>query len=117
MYKYICRYCKKPFEHQNKNRQCCSRTCGGQYKRYNGPLFIWKEGYCFMLPDISHPRKNRFGRVLRSHLIMEQSLGRYLTKNEVVHHKDKKMWHDIEENLVVMTRGEHTSFHNKERIK
>lgn len=46
--------------------------------------------------------------------LMEQSLGRKLKTNEVVHHKDDDSRNNSLDNLVVMSRSEHTSMHAKE---
>lgn len=50
---------------------------GGRYKTTNGYWYIW-------CPN--HPFCNAQGYVLEHRLVMEQHLGRYLTKEEVVHH-------------------------------
>lgn len=47
--------------------------------------------------------------------IAEEKLGRKLTKDEVVHHKDKNIHNNDPENLEVMTRSEHMKLHHKER--
>lgn len=45
---------------------------------------------------------------------MENTLGRYLESNEVVHHKDGNKNNNSIDNLEVMTRGNHTKHHNPE---
>lgn len=56
--------------------------------------------------------KNK-GRSLHR-VIMEKKLGRQLSRDEVVHHKDECRSNNNESNLEVMTRAEHTSHHRKE---
>lgn len=44
-------------------------------------------------------------------IIMEEILGRKLTKDEIVHHKNENKKDNRPENLEVMTRKEHTKMH------
>ena len=48
-------------------------------------------------------------------VVMEQVLGRKLTKDEVVHHIDENKWNNSPENLQVMTRSEHIKLHLHEK--
>lgn len=46
-----------------------------------------KEGYVLLyLPD--HPNCSKYGQYAEHRLVMEQMIGRYLTKGENVHHKN-----------------------------
>lgn len=49
-------------------------------------------------------------------VLMEEKIGRRITSNEVVHHKDHNRSNNDLQNLALMTRSEHTSLHNKENI-
>ena len=44
---------------------------------------------------------------------MERHLGRKLTKDEIVHHKDGDKTNNDIKNLELMLRGKHTNFHRK----
>lgn len=79
--------------------------------------------------DPTHPYANKAGRVLKHRLIVEQndSLfdpsyftvvdGRKVLRQELhVHHIDGNHDNNEVSNLSVLTRGEHTSVHNKEKI-
>lgn len=64
-------------------------------------------------PD--HPAANSIGYVLEHRLIMEAFLGRLLRDDEVVHHINEDSLDNHPENLALMTRSEHTSYHTKKR--
>lgn len=61
------------------------------------------------VPD--HPGANNRGYVLRARYVMEQYIGRYLTSDEEVHHKDFDKTNDVIENLRLMTKAEHCALH------
>ena len=44
-------------------------------------------------------------------LVMEEMLGRELSYNEIVHHKDGNINNNAPENLKVMSRAEHARHH------
>ena len=66
-------------------------------------------------PD--HPNATKEGYMMEHRLVMEQMIGRYLTKDEVVHHKNKKRFDNRPDNLQLMTFKEHMAFHMRERWK
>jgi|SRR3982751_6792 len=56
----------------------------------------------------NHPYATKRGYVLTSRLVIEKSIGRYLTKSEVVHHIDKDPTNNKIENLkLYSSHGEH----------
>lgn len=57
------------------------------------------------LPD--HPRSTKAGYVREHRLVMEQLLGRYLERNEVVHHKNGDTLDNRPDNLEVMDKKDH----------
>lgn len=79
---------------------------GHKKKRCDGYIALY-------YPD--YPRCTKGGYVMEHVYIMEQFLGRSLTDDEVVHHKNKKRDDNRLENLVLMTKKEHMSMHMKER--
>ena len=60
---------------------------------------------------------NKDGYVMEHILIMEDAMGRYITRDEVVHHKNHKRDDNRIENLELMTFNAHASLHMKERWK
>lgn len=82
--------------------------------RWKGGKIITTKGYIRVL-NREHPYANRMGYVLEHRLIMEEYLGRYLERNEVVHHKNRDKKDNRIENLEVLTPSDHSKRHNKER--
>jgi hypothetical protein len=59
----------------------------------------------------NHPKANSSGYVLRSRFMMEQHVGRYLTEDEHVHHKNGNELDDRIDNFEILTRSEHIKLH------
>ncbi len=60
-----------------------------------------------------HPNSTANGYVLLHRLVMENHLGRLLTDDEIVHHKDENKRNNDINNLEVMSRSKHTILHRK----
>lgn len=93
-----CEICSKTFfvtRAISNKRRFCSRKCDGKYKslNYTGVSAArYKKGYCFdtrgyktiLMPD--HPFCPRTKYVREHRLVMEKHIGRFLKKEEIVHH-------------------------------
>lgn len=78
----------------------------GHVKQHNKGYML---AYC---PE--HPNAHRDGYVMLHTVIMERELGRYLTRNEVVHHQNHNRKDNRIENLILMEKHDHESMHMKE---
>ena len=74
-------------------------------------------GYFYILTK-DHPGANGVGYVAQHRLVMEAHIGRYLAKEERIHHKNGIKCDNRLENLQLLTGiGENTAIHNSERFK
>lgn len=81
-------------------------------RKSHGRIFIYMPNHPFITWD---------GYVRSSRLVAEKCLGRYLTREEVIHHIDENPLNDELENLYLFpNNGEHTIYHrlkNKPKLK
>jgi hypothetical protein len=85
----------------------------------NKGAFLWniektvsKGDYIYAVVK-NHPKATKNGYVLLHRVVMENYLGRLLNENEVVHHKDENKKNNNIDNLELMDRVEHVSYHGK----
>lgn len=86
--------------------------CSGRYRSDNAIHAPWQgeNGYRYIWDKERH--------YMPEHIyIMEQHIGRRLTKDEVVHHIDFNRSNNCIENLQLMTRSEHSRLHRENEIK
>lgn len=74
---------------------------------WGGGRSVDSNGY-ILIRSSDHPNRNRAGYVFEHRLVMEKHLGRYLTRSEVVHHKNDVRNDNRIENLELFeTNGHH----------
>ena len=117
-----CRHCGKTFTRlayrvaMPDHAGYCSLSCGA--KARIGPRAVnWKggrtkkDGY-ILIRRSDHPHADPSTGYVREHrLIVEQSIGRYLTPEEVVHHINGDKSDNRIGNLAVMSASEHSRLH------
>lgn len=110
--KCICEQCGIEFlpKRPADGGRFCSYQCTGEFNRKNK---VDRNGYWYVcLPD--HPNCSSQGYVAEHRLIMEGMVGRYLTDDEIVHHKNENRKDNRIQNLEIMSDSEHKSHHIKE---
>ena len=102
---------RKGFKHTEEAKAKMSRNrekggVGHKKKRSDGYTSIY-------FPD--HPQSSGDGYIMEHVLVMEAVIGRHLTEDECVHHINGKKDDNRAENLKLMTKSEHMSYHSKKR--
>lgn len=87
---------------------------GSNNHRWTGGKSSDKDGY-ILIKAIDHPNRMTHGYVFEHRLVMEKHLGRYLTPQEVVHHKNHDNTDNRIENLELFeSHSKHMLHHTHE---
>lgn len=112
-----CPGARKGVKVSDETRRKMSIAKIGKYtvkSKYGGHTKIRSDGYRFVYVP-THPHATKEGYVMEHILVMEEHIGRYLKKDEVVHHKNHNRIDNSINNLQLMTFKEHASLHMRER--
>ncbi|HDZ25497.1 MAG TPA: hypothetical protein ENH65_03180 [Candidatus Aminicenantes bacterium] len=110
---HVSRICKK---HGIKSQPCGNRL-GPDHPEWKGGEIIDKDGYCLVYcPGHPNARKPREKYVLKHRLVMENHIGRYLERDEVVHHKKARSDNRIENLVLYSANSEHLKGELKGKI-
>lgn len=93
----------------------CSRSCYAKIRERRGPYksgTVLISGYYYdYLPE--HPFSTKKGYVAQHRIQAENKIGRMLLPNEDVHHINEIKTDNRQENLMVMSKSEHSKLHRK----
>jgi len=90
-----------------------ARQVGDKSSNWKGGIIL-RSGYRY-IKVYNHPLSGKQGYYAEHRLVMEKHIGRYLTKQEVVHHINHDILDNRLENLQLFaTHGEHTKFAHPE---
>ena len=119
----VCKNCGKSYkiypsqEKWSGVRKCknnfCSKSCFYSFPREHGKI-ITERGYVLIHRPL-HPKLVAGKYVYEHRLVIENVLGRYLTKDEDVHHINGNRSDNRIENLELLTSTEHSLMHSNKR--
>jgi len=123
---FECLHCKKKFSlikqiARHRPPKYCSRKCKDDHRKIafsgvNAPFWHGgrrkSHGYVNIYKP-EHPFANIRGEVAEHRLVMENKIGRFLNENEVAHHMNHIKTDNRIENLLLLTKSEHSSLHGK----
>lgn len=116
----VCNETTKKIKREGLKAKSCSHKCYAKTREQRGAYkkkIVSKKYVYIYSPD--HP--NAIGTkklyVAEHRLVVEKALSRYLTSEEIVHHKDGNTLNNDIENLQIMTASEHSSLHAKLRTR
>lgn len=93
--------------HTSRVKHPMAGRCGKLNPHYHGGRYISPSGYVMIL--IPGPGRSEY--IPEHRLVMEQHLGRPLTNDEIVHHKNRIKTDNRIENLELMANSKHSSIH------
>lgn len=105
----------KKFSDSHKEKMRIKKL-GSNNNMWNGGKYINNKGYVHIYSP-NHPYKDSRNYVAEHRLKMEIKIGRYLLKDEVVHHINENPSDNRIINLKLMNRGDHQRLHISMKVK
>jgi Zn-finger nucleic acid-binding protein len=104
-------------EAETCSRQCRSFKLKGKHRGPYKKKIVNKKYVYIYAPEHPHAIGTKKLYVAEHRLVMEKHIGRYLTKDEIVHHINEDTRDNKIENLQIMTAGEHSRHHRRKKCK
>jgi hypothetical protein len=123
--KRSCQECDKSFQVKaflikHGRGKYCSKSCRikAQSKAISGKShYNWRggkilhQGKYWLIYKKEHPFADRYGYVREHRLVVEAHLGRYLRRDEIIHHKNGVTTDNRLDNLKILNLSTHTVIH------
>lgn len=100
------------YKHGHNPANKTSFKPGERSGHWKGGSTIGSDGY-LLIYSPSHPFKDHHGYVREHRLVMEKKIGRYLRREEDVHHLNGNKLDNRIENLELLNHGKHMALTNK----
>jgi hypothetical protein len=110
-----CTDCAAPILEKSKRCYRCSNSSGSDHIWWRGGSF--KVGGYVLRQNKMHPYANNKGYVPEHRLVLEEKLGRYLTKQENVHHKNGDRADNRIENLELWNTSQPAGQRPKDKLR
>lgn len=120
---FLCGICGQKVEKIKKDglkAKQCSHACYSKTRKRRGPYekkIISKKYVYIYKPDHPQAVGTKKLYMAKHRLMMEEKLGRYLTKAEIVHHINEDTMDNRIENLELMTASDHCKHHVNKRSR
>lgn len=109
--RFCSKSCRAKEQYKNGALKNCEMPSGKNHPNWRGGKYVDSQGYV----QICSPRHpNKVKRYVFEHrLVMEKHLGRFLKREELIHHKNEIKTDNRLSNLVLTNRTEHQKLHKK----
>lgn len=114
----LCSVCGTQFEvNIHAKNIYCSAACRYEDAKRDGAEYVAPNGYVYIKVR-GHPVAAKSGGYMLKHrYVMEQHLGRLLTTEETIHHKDGNKQNNNINNLELLSNSQHVTLHNQQQVE
>jgi flagellar basal body rod protein FlgC len=112
-YDIVCQGCGQSAQVKDPRSKFCTHECASRSKiKQHEPVPYWMDvlldaNEYVLVYHPTHPKASNRGYVYEHRAIVEQLLGRMLSAEEIVHHRNGKRWDNRPVNLEVMSKSDH----------